>query len=55
MTHAELRRWVAAHAHPDMSRASPEQLAKLAKITAAFEARYVRDLLAVPEYRPVVG
>ncbi|WP_162603403.1 hypothetical protein [Rhodococcus oxybenzonivorans] len=55
MTHDELRQWVAQHAHLGMSRASPEQLAKLEKITAAFEARYVRGLLALPDYRPPVG
>lgn len=55
LTHDELRQWVAQHAHLGMSRASPEQLAKLEKITAAFEARYVRGLLALPDYRPPVG
>lgn len=54
-THDSIRRWVAEQMHLDPDTAGPTELGRLEVVTAAAEAGYVRALLHLREYRPLVG
>ena len=55
VNHEAIRGGVAAQIHLDVAAATPEQLAKLEELTVRAEAIYVRQLLALPLFRPLVG
>ena len=54
-THDSIRRWVAEQMHLDPDTAGSTELDRLDDVTAAAEAGYVRALLRLREYRPLVG
>ncbi|MFV9456937.1 hypothetical protein ACNJ7E_26345 [Rhodococcus sp. NM-2] len=54
-THDSIRRWVAEQMHLDPATAGPAELGRLDEVTAAAEAGYVRALLHLREYCPLVG
>lgn len=54
-THDSIRRWVAEQMHLDPDTAGPADVDRLDNVTAAAEAGYVRALLHLREYRPLVG
>ncbi|MFD6061047.1 hypothetical protein [Rhodococcus wratislaviensis] len=54
-THDSIRLWVAEQMHLDIETAEAAELARLDGVTAAAEAGYVRTLLRLGEYRPLVG
>ncbi|MBC2637490.1 MULTISPECIES: hypothetical protein [unclassified Rhodococcus (in: high G+C Gram-positive bacteria)] len=55
MIHQEIREWVAELMRLDLATASPAELAKLDDVTKLAEMEYVRQLLSLREYRPLVG
>jgi len=54
-THDAIRRWVAEQLNIDPDTSEPTELAHLDEVTAAAEAGYVRALLHLREYHPLVG
>ncbi|MDH6288007.1 hypothetical protein [Rhodococcus opacus] len=54
-THDAIRRWVAEQLNIDPATVEPTELARLDEVTAAAEAGYVRALLHLREYHPLVG
>ncbi|MEN0140634.1 MAG: hypothetical protein AAGC80_36150 [Rhodococcus sp. (in: high G+C Gram-positive bacteria)] len=54
-SHNALRRWVAEQLGVDVEIADPAALAYLDEVTAVAEAGYVRSLLALERYHPLVG
>jgi hypothetical protein len=54
-THDSIRLWIAEQMHLDIDTAEPAELARLDSVTAAAEAGYVRMLLQLREYRPLIG
>ncbi|MFE7423862.1 hypothetical protein [Rhodococcus sp. NPDC057529] len=54
-THESIRRWIAEQMHLDIDTAEPAEVAQLDAVTAAAEAGYVRALLHLRHYRPLVG
>ena len=53
--HQDIREWVAKLMRLDLATASPAELAKLDDATKLAEAQYVRQMLSLREYRPLVG
>jgi hypothetical protein len=53
--HQDIRAWVAQLMHLDLATASPAELAKLDDMTTMAEMQYVRQLLSLAEYQPLVG
>ncbi|MFD9669756.1 hypothetical protein ACFWAY_50820 [Rhodococcus sp. NPDC059968] len=54
-THDSIRYWIAEQMHLDIETAEPAELGRLDAVTAVAEAGYVRSLLRLREYRPLVG
>ncbi|MGW5149820.1 hypothetical protein [Rhodococcus koreensis] len=54
-THDSIRLWIAEQMHLDIETAEPTELARLDVVTAAAEAGYVRMLLRLRDYHPLVG
>ncbi|MFE7421799.1 hypothetical protein [Rhodococcus sp. NPDC057529] len=54
-THDSIRHWIAEQMQLDVGTAEPAELVRLDAVTAAAEAGYVRMLLHLREYRPLVG
>ncbi|WP_167315967.1 hypothetical protein [Rhodococcus opacus] len=54
-SHSALRRWVAEQMGIDVEIADPAVLAYVDEVTAVAEAGYVRSLLALASYHPLVG
>jgi len=56
MIHQDIREWVAKFLRLDLSTASPERSGQAGRRDRALaEAHYVRKLLSLAEYRPLVG
>ncbi|AHK35824.1 hypothetical protein [Rhodococcus opacus] len=55
MIHQDIREWVAQMMRLDLATASPAELAKLEEVAKLAEAQYVRQLMNLHEYRPLVG
>jgi len=55
VVHEDIREWVAKMLRLDLATASPAELAKLDEVTRLAEIEYVRQMLSLPEYRPLVG
>lgn len=54
-SHDAIRRWIAEQMCIDLEVAHPAVLAYLDEVTAVAEAGYVRSLLQLESYRPLVG
>ncbi|SEB61445.1 hypothetical protein SAMN04490239_0872 [Rhodococcus koreensis] len=54
-SHDAIRRWIAEQMCLDLEVADPAVLAYLDEVTAVAEAGYVRSLLKLESYRPLVG
>ncbi|MFC9358451.1 hypothetical protein ACFTZB_18020 [Rhodococcus sp. NPDC057014] len=54
-THDSIRHWIADQMQLDIGTAEPAELATLDAVTTAAEAGYVRMLLRLRAYRPLVG
>jgi hypothetical protein len=54
-SHDAIRRWIAEQMHLDLETADPAVLAYLDEVTAVAEAEYVRYLVELGSYRPLVG
>ncbi len=55
MIHDDIREWVAQLMRLDLATAGPAELARLDEVTKLAEMEYVRQLLSLREYRPLVG
>jgi hypothetical protein len=54
-SHDAIRRWIAEQMSLDLETADPAVLVYLDEVTAVAEAGYVRSLLQLGSYRPLVG
>ncbi|MGW5152825.1 hypothetical protein [Rhodococcus koreensis] len=54
-SHDALRRWVAEQMGVDVETVDPAVVAYLDEVTGVAEAGYVRFLLGLAKYRPLVG
>nr|WP_271209153.1 hypothetical protein [Rhodococcus wratislaviensis]GLK33616.1 hypothetical protein GCM10017611_04580 [Rhodococcus wratislaviensis] len=55
MIHQEIREWVAQLLRLDLATAGPAEVAMLDDMAVLAEMHYVRQLLSLAEYRPLVG